>query len=193
MLNGGGGGFLWFMCKRSHDVNKCAPRIEGVTPHNFAILEVDRALLPGFFMDVPVDSLFVVNSLENIQIVLSFIDDRLQSILITDKHSFYTCETKGGYYTQPACLSVCVQISVNLESLKFTLKSCYSFAAIVCRYTDHVLTSVCKSEPHSSVVRSPARPIFFPRIKYSHCDWIHSSLSAVRCFDNGYVGKQPVA
>ena len=27
----------------------------------------------------------------------------------------------------------------------------------------------------------------------SHCDRIHSSLTTVRCFDNGYVGKQPVA
>ena len=27
----------------------------------------------------------------------------------------------------------------------------------------------------------------------SHCDRIHSSLTAVRCFDNGYAGKQPVA
>ena len=39
----------------------------------------------------------------------------------------------------------------------------------------------------------PSRPIFFPRIDDSHCDRIHSSLAAVRCFDNGYVGKQPVA
>ena len=39
----------------------------------------------------------------------------------------------------------------------------------------------------------PARPIFFPRTDDSHCDRIHSSLTAVRCFDNGYVGKQPVA
>ena len=38
-----------------------------------------------------------------------------------------------------------------------------------------------------------AQPIFFPRIDDSHCDRIHSSLSAVRCFNNGYVGKQPVA
>ena len=38
-----------------------------------------------------------------------------------------------------------------------------------------------------------ARPIFFPRIGDSHCDRIHSSLTAVHCFDNGYVGKQPVA
>ena len=44
-----------------------------------------------------------------------------------------------------------------------------------------------------SLVRSPARPIFFPRIDDSHCDRIHSSLIAVRCIDNGYVGKQPVA
>ena len=27
----------------------------------------------------------------------------------------------------------------------------------------------------------------------SRCDRIHSSLTAVRCFDNGYLGKQPVA
>ena len=42
-------------------------------------------------------------------------------------------------------------------------------------------------------VRSPARPIFYPRIDGSHCDSIHSFLTAVCCFDNGYVGKQPVA
>ena len=39
----------------------------------------------------------------------------------------------------------------------------------------------------------PAQPIFFQRIDDSHCDRIHSSLTAVCCFDNGYVGKQPVA
>ena len=27
----------------------------------------------------------------------------------------------------------------------------------------------------------------------SHCNRIHSSLIAAHCFDNGYVGKQPVA
>ena len=42
------------------------------------------------------------------------------------------------------------------------------------------------------LVRSPARPIFFPRIDDSHRDRIPSSLTGVRCFDNGYVGKQPV-
>ena len=36
-------------------------------------------------------------------------------------------------------------------------------------------------------------PVFFPRIHDSHCDRIHSSLIAVRCFDNGLVVKQPVA
>ena len=35
--------------------------------------------------------------------------------------------------------------------------------------------------------------MFFPPIDDSHCDRIHSSLTAVRCFDNGYVGKQSVA
>ena len=37
-----------------------------------------------------------------------------------------------------------------------------------------------------------ARPIFFPRIDDNHCDKIHSSFTSVRCFKNGYVGKQPV-
>ena len=42
------------------------------------------------------------------------------------------------------------------------------------------------------LVRSPARPTFFPRIDDSHCVRIHSSLIAVRFFDIGYAGKQPV-
>ena len=37
------------------------------------------------------------------------------------------------------------------------------------------------------------RPIFFTRIDDSHCDRIHSALTVVRCFDSGYVGKQPMA
>ena len=40
---------------------------------------------------------------------------------------------------------------------------------------------------------NPARLIFFSKIDDSHCDSIHSCLTAVRCFDNDYVGKQPVA
>ena len=41
------------------------------------------------------------------------------------------------------------------------------------------------------LVRSPAWPVFFQRIDGGHCDRIHYSLTAVRCFDDGYVGKQP--
>ena len=48
-------------------------------------------------------------------------------------------------------------------------------------------------ENRRSLVQSPARPIFFPRTHDSQCDRIHSSLIAVLCFDNAYVGKQPVA
>ena len=43
------------------------------------------------------------------------------------------------------------------------------------------------------MVRSLAWPVFFPRINDSHCDRIHSSLTIVHCFDNGYVEKQAVA
>ena len=39
---------------------------------------------------------------------------------------------------------------------------------------------------------SPVRSLFFPRTNDSLCDRIHSSLTAVSCFDNGNVGKQPV-
>ena len=39
------------------------------------------------------------------------------------------------------------------------------------------------------VVLNPIQPTIDDR----HCDRIHSSLIAVWCFDNGYVGKQPVA
>ena len=48
-------------------------------------------------------------------------------------------------------------------------------------------------ENRGSLIRSPAWPIFFPRIDDSHCDRILSSLTAVRCFDNDYVGKHAVA
>ena len=33
----------------------------------------------------------------------------------------------------------------------------------------------------------------FSRIYDSHCHRIHSSLIAVQCFDDGYMGQQPVA
>ena len=51
----------------------------------------------------------------------------------------------------------------------------------------------CILENRRSLVQSPAHPKFFLRIDDSYCDRIHSSLTAVCCFDNGYVGKQPVA
>ena len=44
-----------------------------------------------------------------------------------------------------------------------------------------------------SVTRSPLSHPVGARIDDSNCDRIHSSLTAIRCFDNGYVGKQPVA
>ena len=71
-----------------------------------------------------------------------------------------------------------------------------------------MISSIClfpPAEPHSSasslpdlrigrlLVRSMARSVFFPRINDNHCNRIHSSLTSVCCFDNGYVGKQPVA
>ena len=48
-------------------------------------------------------------------------------------------------------------------------------------------------ENRRSLVRSPAQPIFFPKIDDSYCDRIHSSLTTVHCFEDGYVRKQPVA
>ena len=35
--------------------------------------------------------------------------------------------------------------------------------------------------------------LFFLRIDNSHCNGIHSTLTAVHCFNNGCVGKQPTA
>ena len=62
------------------------------------------------------------------------------------------------------------------------------------------------AEPHSSVgivadLRTGGRwfdlrldQFFFsPGIDDSHCNKIHSSPTAVRYFDNGYVGMQPLA
>ena len=60
------------------------------------------------------------------------------------------------------------------------------------------------AEPHSSVgsvadLRTGGCwfdlriPVFFPRTDDSHCNGIHSSLTAVICFDIGYVEEQPVA
>ena len=43
------------------------------------------------------------------------------------------------------------------------------------------------------LVRSPAWPIFFLRIDDSHCSRIHSCLTAVHCFDDGFMGMKSVA
>ena len=57
---------------------------------------------------------------------------------------------------------------------------------------DRVENNVRKGEfdNRRSLVRSPVWAIFLLRIDDSHCDRIHSSLTAVRCFDNGYLGKK---
>ena len=44
-----------------------------------------------------------------------------------------------------------------------------------------------------SMVWSLAWLIFFPRIDDSHFDRIHSSFTTVHCFNNSYLGRQPVA
>ena len=56
-----------------------------------------------------------------------------------------------------------------------------------------VLMGFFRLENRRSLVRHPDQPIFFSRIDGSHCDRIHSSLIAVRCFDIGYVVEQLVA
>ena len=40
---------------------------------------------------------------------------------------------------------------------------------------------------------SLAQPIFFPRIDDGYCERIHSSVTALCYFKDGYVGKQPVS
>ena len=52
---------------------------------------------------------------------------------------------------------------------------------------------VYRLENRRLLVRSTACPIFYTRIDDSHCKTIHSSLTTVHCFNDSYVGKQPVA
>ena len=54
-------------------------------------------------------------------------------------------------------------------------------------------TSLVHLENRRWLVRSPAGPIFFPRIDDSHCDRIHFSLTTVHFFNNGYAEKKPAA
>ena len=51
-----------------------------------------------------------------------------------------------------------------------------------------IAQSVLQTSEQESLVQSLAQPISFPRIDDSH-----SSVTAVHCFNNGYLGKQPVA
>ena len=44
-----------------------------------------------------------------------------------------------------------------------------------------------------SLVRSPARLIFFQKIDDSHCHRAHSFFTIIHCFDDGYIGKQTSA
>ena len=69
----------------------------------------------------------------------------------------------------------------------------------------HLPVNLVIAEPGISVYRiqdlrlgscwfnPPAQSIFFLRIDDNHCDRIHSTLTAVHIFNNGYVQKQPVA
>ena len=74
--------------------------------------------------------------------------------------------------------------------IKFRIVVCKLF---LFRLSPIVPSVALRTEDRRSLVRSPARPILFPRIDDSHCDRIHSSLTTVSCFDNDYVRKQPVA
>ena len=64
---------------------------------------------------------------------------------------------------------------------------------VVCTRPRTLWRLVDEYGPTRSLVRSLDRPIFFWRIGESHCDRIHCSVNAVLCFDNSFVGKQPVA
>ena len=69
----------------------------------------------------------------------------------------------------------------------------YSIAEFKLLKPSPIAQLVAGLEDRRLLVESPAWPILFPRIDDSHCNRIHSSLTTVHCFDNGYVGKQPVA
>ena len=72
-----------------------------------------------------------------------------------------------------ACLCVCLLPSF-LPSIRTSVGSVEDF------------------EHWRSLVRFPARLILFLRVGDCHCNRIHSSLTSVYCFDDGYVRKQPV-
>ena len=78
-----------------------------------------------------------------------------------------------------------IKIHSREKGIFFSLSACLSLAE------PHSL--VGSVENWRSLVRSPAWPIFFLRLDDSHYDRIHSSLTTVQCFDNGFMRKQPVA
>ena len=89
-------------------------------------------------------------------------------------------------------ISIHFPITHYLDFVKLSLQDTYMY----------IISVFLIAEPYSlvgsvqdlrSLVRSPARPIFFLRIDDGHCDRIHFSPTTLHCFDNGYVGKQPVA
>ena len=44
-----------------------------------------------------------------------------------------------------------------------------------------------------STLDPPALPHIFPRIDDNNCNRLHSSVTAIHCFDDGFVGKQSLA
>ena len=50
--------------------------IEVVTPTVLPIIEIECLLLPGFFKIIPVDFLFIVNTLENIFQFLTYVSEK---------------------------------------------------------------------------------------------------------------------
>ena len=86
----------------------------------------------------------------------------------------------------------------TLSWYSLLLYSQFYMLPFLCSLTFVLLQSLIarsRLENKKLLVKSPAWPIliFFPRIDDGHCNRIHSSLSAVHCFKNGYVRKQPVA
>ena len=96
--------------------------------------------------------------------------------------SFITIVKQLSEEIQDKVLRSQIEISQNEQLLVFLMSPRSSIGCI-----KHLRTGGRWFEPS-------ARPIlvFFPMIYNSHCDRIHSSLTAVNCFTDSNVGKQPV-
>ena len=89
--------------------------------------------------------------------------------------------------TEHLGISVCCMIGIEMRGYSGLTSFLGNFLAwIDDSYCDGIHSSL-------SLVQSPAQPLFFLRNDNSHCNRIHSTVAAVLCFDNSYVGKQPVA